>query len=344
MVILAIHMLRVSSSVSVVIVSIDHKKNLFTCLKSLRCQTLAPTEIIVVDNGSTKQLIDPIQKRFPFIIVVKNKENLGFPTAADQGARRAKGEYIFFLNDDAILAKDALQNLLQVAQNKKKHFFAVQANLRQAKTSYLESEGFTLTWLGYFFYTNRFTKKWEKGGESREIFGGVGGALLMKKNVYLKIGGFDKNIFLYQDDADICWRARKLGYKIYFAPDAFAYHQISATTRNMDHAKVLYESHASRLRVLLKNLQFPYIFIFPLHIGVLSCIAIINFLLGKFSNGLTIPRAILVTLANTLDILKQRNTLMRQQVIPDSLIFKEFPIQTPLYMLVKFGWKQLSEW
>lgn len=330
--------------VSIVIVTIDHLKDLNVCLRCVFSQNYQPIEVIVVDNGSKPPVGIALKKRFPKVRIVRNKQNCGFAPAADWGLRLARGRYILFLNDDAVVLKNTITAMLSVFQ-KERNVFGCQAGILQWGTTRVESQGFVPTWFGFFAYPGRFAESSSLSKEPREIFGGTFACFLLDRKKFLEIGGFDTSLFLYQDDADVCWRARSKGYRIFFAPCAIAVHKISHSAKAMDHAFVLFHSFKNRMVVIVKNLEAPYIFaVLPLHVFSVFAIAVFYIATGKVNLGIAVLRAILVNAVSFPTLFSKRQATHKARVISDRNIFAQFPISFSLSYFKSFGLRMLKEW
>ncbi|PIZ71178.1 MAG: glycosyltransferase family 2 protein, partial [Candidatus Portnoybacteria bacterium CG_4_10_14_0_2_um_filter_44_20] len=102
--------------VSIIIPNLNGEKFLEDCLESLREQTCRNFEIILIDNGSTDNSVSRAKKFFPEVKIIKNQENLGFAKANNQGFEISKGEYIATLNNDTVVDRNWLKELVAVAE------------------------------------------------------------------------------------------------------------------------------------------------------------------------------------------------------------------------------------
>jgi GT2 family glycosyltransferase len=98
--------------ISVIIVSWNAKRYLLNCLASLSNPTVYNQEIIVVDNASSDGSTEAVENQFPNVILIKNKENLGFARANNIGIRQSSGCYICFINSDVILLNNCIEKLI----------------------------------------------------------------------------------------------------------------------------------------------------------------------------------------------------------------------------------------
>lgn len=214
--------------------------------------TTGVDEIIVVDNGSTDdslQLI--ISFKSPKIKVIKNKTNLGFARAVNQGVKEAKNEIVVLLNNDVVPETDFLRPLVKDFQDEK--VFAV--SLNEPQWSWAKG-------------------KWFKGFVEHEVgpktknphlsFWANGGSGAFRKSIWLKLGGLDE-IFapFYWEDIDLSYRAWKRGYKIIWEPQSVVHHQHKSTIGSKFNKKYVdLISQRNQLLFIWKNMtSFKMLFI-----------------------------------------------------------------------------------
>lgn len=199
-------------------------------------------EIIVVDNSNDTDEYKRLIELCPNETILAPCMNLGFGQGNNFGSRVASGNYLLFLNTDTLLINNAVKEML-VFLDKNKAVGAVGANLykpnMQPNHSFFLKEKNTINELSFFSYKN-VIKKTVSGkrpdfnytNKPLEINGYVCGASLMiEKELFNKIGGFDKEIFMYAEEALLCYRIRnEFNRKIYNIPTAKIIHYEGAST------------------------------------------------------------------------------------------------------------------
>ncbi len=223
---------------SIIIISYNTKKITENCLKSvfksLRNSKIK-YEIIVVDNASTDgtvKLLTSLQVKD--LRVVLNKENVGFVKANNQAAKTARGEYLLFLNSDIIVINSAIEKLYNFyKQNEKKINFLGGKLLNKDLTPqpscgpmYSLPVVFAHLFLkGDYWGLTRYSPD-----ETKEVDWISGACILTKKIFFNQLGGFDEKIFMYMDEVDLFFRAKKNGLRIFFYPKAQFIHLGSASS------------------------------------------------------------------------------------------------------------------
>lgn len=229
--------------VSIIIVNYHVPTELFACIQSiLASKTKVLYEIIVVDNDEKKTLDKDLKKKFPQITYIAN-QNKGFGQGNNVGAKRAKGEYLFFLNPDTEIFPHAIEKLLKFFD--KNENVGIVAPLLFGKDTKPYQQGtleltprraiFSLSFLHKLFPKNPVAKRyyldaWNRQS-SKEVAVVPGTAFMMKKNIFEQIGGFDEKFFLYFEEFDLCRRVKKLGLQNYIDSDARVFHHWGSSTK-----------------------------------------------------------------------------------------------------------------
>ncbi|MFH1561640.1 MAG: glycosyltransferase family 2 protein [Patescibacteria group bacterium] len=224
-------------TLSIIIVNWNTKKLTKQCLDSILTndkrldlsgratvkEEVVPTEIIVVDNGSTDDSIKYL-KSLKKIKIIFNKDNLGFGKANNQGIKTAQGEYVLLLNSDTIIKEGAISQTV--------HWMAAHPEAAVAGCKLLNPDGSSQSSFGSFpdlatvflmLFKEHFlgSKKVRRTGNKIEETDWVMGAfLLTRKSTLEQAGLLDEGIFMYMEEVEWCYRVKQLGLKIFFYPNA----------------------------------------------------------------------------------------------------------------------------
>jgi len=205
--------------VSVIIPSWNTRQLLRQCLKSLDSKI----EIIVVDNGSTDGSPQMVEKEFSEVILIKNKKNLGFGAANNQGTRKAKGDYLLLLNSDTIV-RDSAPLMMAEFMERHPEVGALGCKLFNPDGTVQFSAGRFPNLLVALVML--FLEHWFKGGfvlqsydEVRAVDWVMGAALMFPRSIIAKVGLMDEGIFMYMDEVEWCYRIKKAGWQVMFYPD-----------------------------------------------------------------------------------------------------------------------------
>lgn len=218
--------------VSIIIINYKGKKFLPFLFESIEGQTYQNKEIIFIDNASNDNSVLFIKEKYPETKIIKNKENLGYSAAANQGIKKSRGDDVLILNPDIVLNNDFIEKLVQATQ-KDANIGAISGKLlywdfsNNQKTDTIDSTGISAKKSCFFIDQGAGEKdngQYKKG----EVFGVSGAAMFLRKTALedIKIFNeyFDNDFFAYKEDIDISWRLRLSGWKCFFEENAIAWH------------------------------------------------------------------------------------------------------------------------
>ncbi|KKU47428.1 MAG: Glycosyl transferase family 2 [Candidatus Woesebacteria bacterium GW2011_GWF2_46_8] len=227
-------------TLSVIIVNLNTKKLTEDCIKSILSEgSQISKEIIVVDNGSSDGSVEVLRrlKKEGKIDLVENKGNFGYAKANNQGIRRAKGKYLLLLNNDTIVHKGALGELVDFAGKTPSAGVVGSKLLNIDGTLQASCYRFpTLTnaikeyWLGE---KGLFGKYAPKGKKPVAVDALVGAAFLITPAAFKKVGILDERYFAYFEDVDYCRKVWQKGLKVYYLPSSEIMHYHGATFKKM---------------------------------------------------------------------------------------------------------------
>jgi GT2 family glycosyltransferase len=218
--------MKIEEKVSIIIVSYNTCKMTLDCLNSLYNETkLIEYEVIVLDNNSSDGSAEAIEKNFPELTLIKYKENLGFSEGNNYCSKIATSNLLLLLNPDTIVLNNAIKKLVDFSKEYPsagiwggRTLFANKALNPKSCWNKITpwSLFFRATGLAAIFSNNSFINSEELGGWQRDSVKKVdivsGCFFLIKKSLWDELKGFDKRFFMYGEEADLCLRAKKIGY------------------------------------------------------------------------------------------------------------------------------------
>lgn len=235
--------------VSIVILNWNGYEDTRGCLVSLQKIDYPNYEIIVIDNGSTDGSPEMIESDFPEIKLIRNKENLGFERANNVGIREALKEdaaYVSLLNNDTIVAPNFLSELVKAFEGD------VSVGMAGPKIYYMDKPyrisfaGGKISWI--------FGKSWHEGdgrldnekyNKQKYTDYITGACMVIKTEVFKKIGLFNETYFRYWEDTELCERAIRAGYKLLYVPSSTIKHKVAATTGGASFSTEYYDARNS---------------------------------------------------------------------------------------------------
>ncbi len=241
-------------TLSVIIVNWNTSQLLKQCLTSLYVNMpIAPVEIIVVDNGSADESVEMIKNNFPDVILVRNKDNLGFAKANNQGMKLSKGKYLALLNTDTQIDHDIFGNLINFL-DRNNDTGIVGPRLKNSDGSLQFSFGHLPSLVGIFcqqglplhvvpllkrFLPTLLNINSNHYNYSHEVGWVKGACFIIKRKVYEKIGGLDEKVFMYMEEVEYCKRAWDSNYKVNYYADVSVWHLERGSSKNGKRGSIL---------------------------------------------------------------------------------------------------------
>ncbi|UPQ79564.1 glycosyltransferase family 2 protein [Flavobacterium azooxidireducens] len=202
-------------------------------------------EIIVIDNNSSDDSCQMMKTRFPHIKLIENKENTGFPKGNNTGVAEAKGEYICILNPDTVVAEDTFTKILNSKlQTPNSQLGILGCKLIDGTGNFLpeSKRGIPTPWVAFtkifglykiFPKTKIFNQYYAQHlteNQSGKVDILVGAFMVMKRDLYNEVGGFDENCFMYSDDIDLSYTVLKTGKNNYYFAETTVIHYKGEST------------------------------------------------------------------------------------------------------------------
>lgn len=227
---------------SIITVNYNGLKDTCELIKSLQTHISLSYEIIVVDNASKINEADILQEKYPHIITIRSEENLGFSGGNNLGIRKAKGKYIFLLNNDTFVDEDAFHYLIERLESSPR-IGAVSPKIKFAFhprniqfAGYLPLSVVTLRndLIGFGEEDNG---QYESPCATSYCHGA---AMMIKKEVIEKVGSMPQIYFLYYEELDWCSQITKAGYELWYEPRCTVYHKESQSTGQQSYLRTFY--------------------------------------------------------------------------------------------------------
>lgn len=247
------------AAVSIVIPTFNNVAILRDSLQAVReiSYPQAQLEVVVVDNGSSDRTSDILATRYRWAKQIRLEKNHGFAEACNRGAAAASGEYVAFLNDDALPDTQWLNALFAGLHAGGEGAVCAASRILSRDGREVEFSGASANLFG----VGRPRSAWgwpdtaQTPLEGSPLLFASGGAMLINRRIFLDAGGFDPAFFAYFEDVDLGWRLWALGHKVVYAPGAVVYHIGGATgSRSSPHRRyTLWECNS--LATILKNYE-----------------------------------------------------------------------------------------
>lgn len=263
-------------NLSVCIVTYKARDLLKECLYSLYKNTHeVDIEVVVVDNGSQDGLAEMLDQEFPTVHFIQNEVNAGFTRPMNQALRAGNGRYLLLLNPDTVILPDALDRLVNFLGSHPDVGICGPKVLNRDRTLQKPCRrGESRPWAVFTYFTGlaalfpksklfgEYLMSYMDEDETHPVAGVSGSCMLVRREVFDQIGYLDERFFAYQEDADLCFRARQAGWKINYYPEAQIIHYGSMGGSRVQPYRSIVEWHKSYYRYYQKNLAKDYLFLF----------------------------------------------------------------------------------
>jgi GT2 family glycosyltransferase len=233
-------------AVSIIVLNWNGKRHLAACLDSLLALDYPKSklQIILCDNGSTDGSADFVKERFPGVTLVPLDHNYGFAEGNNRAAESAVGDWIGFLNNDMWVEPSWLENMLAPSLEQPE-LACVSSRIMNWDGSAVDFVGGGVNFQGHGFQVDHGMPESTHDRPRRLLFA-CGGAMLVRREIFLEVGGFDPDFFAFFEDVDLGWRLNLLGHDVWYTPLATAYHRHHGTASRIEphQLRVLYERNA----------------------------------------------------------------------------------------------------
>jgi GT2 family glycosyltransferase len=241
----------VNDLVSIIIVTYNGKSHLEKCLESLSKIKYQNLEIIIIDNHSTDGSLEFIQTKYPDIKTINLDDNYGFAEPNNIAVKTAMGKYLLFLNNDTVVNSNFVEELLN-AMNQDPQVAISQSMLLKPNGD-IDSSGDFIDTLGRA-YSSKI-----RPTSIQYILSARGASMMVRKDIFLRLGGFDKSFFASYEDVDIGWRAWLWGYKVVLAPSSIVYHTGGQTIKQLD-SLIMFHAVKNSMILFLTNFESFFAF------------------------------------------------------------------------------------
>ena len=235
--------------VSIIIINYNGKSYLEKCLESIKKIKYDNLEIIVVDNNSTDGTMEFLVQNYPSIITLKLDKNYGFAKPNNMAAKIAKGDFLLFLNNDTEVTPNFLTELVQVLVGNDQ--IGICQSLLLKYNGEIDSSGDFIDNIGIVYNSKKQIDK------IREISSARGASMIIRKKLFLDLGGFDEKFFVSFEDVDLGWRTWIMGYSVVINPKSIVYHHGGKTHDSIKN-EISFHGLKNQLSMKITNFEINY--------------------------------------------------------------------------------------
>ncbi len=338
-------------NVSVIIPHAGGKEILRDCLNSLKESAGVGLETIIVSNGPVDDVDEELLSIIPDVQILRYECNLGFAGACNRGVEAAKNEFVFLLNNDAVVDPAAVR-IIAERMDADDEAGACQPKIlsmiKQGYFDYSSAAGGEMDVFGYPFARGRVfdTLEIDKGqyDMEAEVFWGAGAALMLRKSLYRKTGGLAESFFAHMEEIDLLWRLRLIGYKTMAIPQAVVWHRGAVTIKSGSFKKH-YLNHRNSLAMLFRNYGTISLFRYmPIRMVLDWILTVYAILSGDFVRARAVFTAKCWFWISLPYLIRDRRQIQKMRTVPDKAIIRSLYSRSVVWQYFvkkKRSWKQL---
>ncbi len=244
--------------VTIIVLNWNARDFLPACLTALFALDYPDFSVCLVDNGSDDGSVELVQSQFPQAAIICNHANVGFAAGNNAALRYLTTEFTVLLNPDVVVDPDWLRQLIlpiaadaQIGVAGSKLYYPGGRLLQHAGGFIDGEQGFP----GHFGWHETDTGQYDS---LRDVDYVIGAAMAIRRQTLEQIGLLDEGFFLFYEDTDFCFRARRVGYRVVYVPQATAVHVESVKTQK-ESDSYLRHMYTSRWRFLLKHYPLTHL-------------------------------------------------------------------------------------
>jgi len=221
------------NKLAIIIINWRRYDDTVECLRSVKASNYQDYRIILVDNASDDGSGEKLAKEFPDIKAIFNKKNYGFAEGNNIGIKQAlkdEAKYILLLNNDAVVGRDCLSNLIAVMEHEPATgIIGPKIYFYNANTVWYAG-GKLNRLTGLTFHIGEGVEDRGQFSQPAEVDFVTGCALMVKSEVFERVGLLDKDFYHNHEDAEFCLRAKAAGFGLTYEPSAIVYHKLARST------------------------------------------------------------------------------------------------------------------
>lgn len=245
---------------SIIIVNFNTYSFIKKCLESIESSTLAKKEyeIVIVDNNPNNTEISFLKRKFPSVLIIRNKRNTGFAAANNQGVKKSRGKYILLLNPDTYIFPETLRKVINYMEQKVNKMVGVMTCSVRLPNHDLDDachRGFPTPWNAFCFFTgaaklfphsgffNGYHLGYKNMEKIHEIDSCAGAFMLIRREVGEQEKWLDEQYFWYGEDIDFCYRIKSKNWKVIFFPYVEIIHYKGISSGIKKHSKTVSQAN-----------------------------------------------------------------------------------------------------
>ncbi len=315
-----------SLRVAVIVLNLNGRRLLPECLRALKKQTYQNFKIYIADGYSTDGSLAYLKRQHPDIKIILTPAGQGTALSSNIAVNKVTEKLIVLMSNDIKLDRNCLSQLVKTVNIGPKIAICSAMLLKYRKDKkkndwLVDNIGAEIDKFG-LAYSRYADCCWQDISKNiHEVFASFGGCFLIRKDIYNKTGGFDPKFITLNDDIDLSWRLRLLGYKVIVNPLAFGFHRGSATLGKLKMKQTRYLSERNICRMLLKNYSLKNLLgILPQYLFLEFAEILFFLLMFRLDLSLVVIKALCWNIIHLGDTLKERSQIQNHRKISDKCL------------------------
>jgi len=320
--------------VAVVILNWNGRKFLQQFIPTVLDNLPEYARLFVADNNSTDDSISFLKEQFPSVQLVINKENGGYAKGYNDALKKIKAEYYVLLNSDIEVTENWIEPIVEL-MDQNKNITATQPKIRafhdKDRFEYAGAGGGFIDKYGYPFCRGRIFQELEvdqgQYDDRQEVFWASGACMFVRAEHFWQLNGLDGDFFAHMEEIDFCWRAKNIGYQIFYEPKSLVYH-VGGGTLPKNNPRKTYLNFRNNFFLLYKNLESHRLYSVFMWRLLLDGVAGIKFLLdGQAKDTRAVLKAHFSFYTSISSLKKKRRALKQQkvgQIYQRNIVYEHF--------------------
>ncbi len=334
----------------VVIVNRNGLPHVYDCMKSLLNTHYRAFDVVLFDNGSMDGSdvgVRDICRQDGRVLLLRSRRAMPLTRAANLAIRTAgrHAKYVALLDSDVVVRPDWLRKLIGVIERSPSIGSCQSLLLRADAPDIVDGTGDFVDVFGHAISRDSGRKLAEINlpGIKRDILSARSAAMLVRNDLFERVGGLDESFGYGFEDVDLGWRIRLAGFNICLVVDSVVHHRVGGTARRLTKSYLIYQGTKNRLQMLLKNYEISSVMKYvPLRIGLDLIGATLLFLARRPENCLAVFRGLGWNLVNVRRVLTRRQLVQnRIRTVRDSVLIGTH-IDRRLIIHPILAWKLLT--
>ncbi len=306
--------------IAVVVLNHNGAEFLMDCFGSVASSSFSSFDMVLVDNASQDHSMELVRSEFPSVVITRNETNLGFAEGYDRAVRSLPHDRLVLLNNDTIVDRHWLRSLVEAADSDQRVAACTSRVLLMEDPTILDHAGGVFSLIGSGIEPGKWDRDPGPGGAPVQVGFGSGCSLLVRRQAYLDVGGFDPWYGFYHEDVDLCWKFRMFGYSVVYVPDSIVLHHVGGGGyQGIDENPMrTYFCQKNRLANMIKNLGVPNLLKGMVASSVYDILRIARFASRKRRDLLAaVFRGYKDALSRLPELLRQRRFVQRRRTCSD---------------------------